>query len=517
MNNPGASPVKYSCWYSKGFIPVDPRSETAPITIHDVQIAGNESWTWMKRLLVCSLLITAGTVHAQVVLTAAQKNLPSVGQGVYIGIPRQQAVCLSGNGVLVNRWGPVTSPRMWRTTNAGDNWTEMTGTLPTSMAHDHLAVWNDTTYNFAGVAANRFDELIVNPDGSRNTVINQNVTNLSADQVIFSAQPANYGNDMVGLARNGTQGMFWYLSHNRGRTWIDKGRDGIFPNQSGIMGRMGITWNPPDTPIAVVYTSGAVNIYYYRPHDTTWVRHGTSQFNSTGLPDRFFSGIIVNGYTYVAGLVSGGYRVWRARAHTNDVPVETSLYSGAVPVNPYIALQEIKSMNAVMVYFLHGDGSLWGRLYYNDSWSTETLLSSVSYTNMVAPFQVPASHGNKGYLFGNTAAGAGYLTVVAITTLPAGVDDGESIGVPTGFTLSQNYPNPFNPATEIRFSLPNASNVRLEVFNVLGQRVATLIGQYMHSGQHTVQWDATREASGIYLYRLTAGDYVDTKKMVLLK
>ena len=175
--------------------------------------------------------------------------------------------------------------------------------------------------------------------------------------------------------------------------------------------------------MAVTYGSGRVYIYYYVPQRETWTQHGSSYFNSSVLADRFFSGIIVNGTTYVAGWVSGGYRVWTAPAHTTVAPVENTLNVGAVPANPYIALQEIKSMNAVMAYYLHGDGSLYGRLFYNGAWSTETLLSAVAYSNFTAPFQVPVSHGNKGYLFGNTAAGSGYLIVIDINSGNVDISD----------------------------------------------------------------------------------------------
>ncbi|MDD3732801.1 MAG: T9SS type A sorting domain-containing protein, partial [candidate division Zixibacteria bacterium] len=93
----------------------------------------------------------------------------------------------------------------------------------------------------------------------------------------------------------------------------------------------------------------------------------------------------------------------------------------------------------------------------------------------------------------------------------------EDNNLPTDFTLYQNFPNPFNPTTEICFDLPNACNVKLEIFNIMGQKVTTLIDQGLDAGHHTVQWDAGNNASGIYLYKITAGDFVETKKMVLLK
>ncbi|MDH3890241.1 MAG: PKD domain-containing protein [candidate division Zixibacteria bacterium] len=89
--------------------------------------------------------------------------------------------------------------------------------------------------------------------------------------------------------------------------------------------------------------------------------------------------------------------------------------------------------------------------------------------------------------------------------------------MPYTFNLDQNYPNPFNPKTSIRFSLPSSMNVRLEVFNVLGQNVATLYEGTLNAGLHEYEFDASHLSSGIYLYRLQADDMIETKKMVLMK
>ncbi|UCD63506.1 MAG: T9SS type A sorting domain-containing protein [Candidatus Zixiibacteriota bacterium] len=93
---------------------------------------------------------------------------------------------------------------------------------------------------------------------------------------------------------------------------------------------------------------------------------------------------------------------------------------------------------------------------------------------------------------------------------------------PYAYSLSHNYPNPFNPATRISYSLERRSQVQLVVYNILGQRVATLVDEVMPAGQHTVSWNGTDDSgnmlgSGVYFYRFKAGDFTDTKKMVLLK
>jgi hypothetical protein len=102
------------------------------------------------------------------------------------------------------------------------------------------------------------------------------------------------------------------------------------------------------------------------------------------------------------------------------------------------------------------------------------------------------------------------------------VTDNASPALPATFRLGQNYPNPFNPATTIDYDLPTASPVRIEVFNIAGQKVCTLMDCQMPAGQHTAVWDSrddhgARVGSGVYLYRITAGDFTDTRKMVLVK
>ena len=93
----------------------------------------------------------------------------------------------------------------------------------------------------------------------------------------------------------------------------------------------------------------------------------------------------------------------------------------------------------------------------------------------------------------------------------------ESDEVPEEFVLHQNYPNPFNPVTTISYSLPEALNVTLTVYNVLGQRVAVLVDQYRTAGTFVVNFDASRLASGLYMYQLRAGDHVQNKSMILIK
>ena len=89
--------------------------------------------------------------------------------------------------------------------------------------------------------------------------------------------------------------------------------------------------------------------------------------------------------------------------------------------------------------------------------------------------------------------------------------------LPKSFRLEQNYPNPFNPSTTIEFSLARSAYVTLKVFNLLGQEVETLVSQDVQAGKHSSQWNPKGIASGAYYYRLVAGSFVETKRMLLLR
>ena len=100
--------------------------------------------------------------------------------------------------------------------------------------------------------------------------------------------------------------------------------------------------------------------------------------------------------------------------------------------------------------------------------------------------------------------------------MPLG-DVRDESGVTKNFELSQNFPNPFNPSTVIRFQLPTAATVSLKIFDVLGREIQTLIEQKLTTGNYSAKWDGSHFASGVYFCRLQAGDFVQTKKLLLLK
>jgi photosystem II stability/assembly factor-like uncharacterized protein len=90
-------------------------------------------------------------------------------------------------------------------------------------------------------------------------------------------------------------------------------------------------------------------------------------------------------------------------------------------------------------------------------------------------------------------------------------------GIPDKYSLSQNYPNPFNPTTTFKFALPNSSNVKLIVYDLLGREVAALVNEFKNAGYYNVNWDASNYSSGVYFYKITTSRFTDVKKMILVK
>jgi hypothetical protein len=118
------------------------------------------------------------------------------------------------------------------------------------------------------------------------------------------------------------------------------------------------------------------------------------------------------------------------------------------------------------------------------------------------------------------------LTTVIVKGLeppvPLGVTPKAGDGTPEAFELFQNYPNPFNPETEISYVLPTACFVELSVYNLLGQKVRTLVDESQSAGFKNVKWDGKDEnganaASGIYFYKIKAGEFTQSKKMEIIK
>ncbi len=247
--------------------------------------------------------------------------------------------------------------------------------------------------------------------------------------------------------------------------------------------------------------------------DGPWVLlgtgNGTTQFNlsGSGLSQAQFIRIVDDG-DGVANQANAGFDLDAIKA-TDVIPVELVSFTAAIEGDEVVLkwktatetnnqgfeversqMSNIKSQND------------WEKISFVEGRGTTTELTEYSYKDKIT------NPGNYVYRLKQIDFDGSFSYSDEVEIDVTG---------PTDFTLYQNYPNPFNPVTTIKFALPVASRVKINVYNTVGQLVETLVDREMESGYHEVNFDASSLASGVYLYQLQAQDYVSVKKMLLIK
>jgi hypothetical protein len=143
-----------------------------------------------------------------------------------------------------------------------------------------------------------------------------------------------------------------------------------------------------------------------------------------------------------------------------------------------------------------------------NSWSSQPLVTmTINGTFTQAGDQASGTWSEN--VAGTICPGSWGPVLVSIEELSDGISD--------GFMLAQNYPNPFNLSTKILFAVPSPGPISIKVYNTFGKEVATLLDTHITPGQYSITWNATNFANGVYVYRMHAGDFVETKELILIK
>jgi len=201
--------------------------------------------------------------------------------------------------------------------------------------------------------------------------------------------------------------------------------------------------------------------------------------------------------TTTDGLVYSFLRPWK---DSNGLTV-VNFSSSSKTVTMNLATANLKFTGG----FIQGN-TYWINNLYSDN-NTQVLGSELANFTVTLP-----AYGSAIYTISTNEE-----TVVLPAIPPIVSVDDELTSVPENYNLSQNYPNPFNPSTMIRYSVTNSELVRIKVYDILGREVTSLVNEIKQPGTYEVQFDASGLASGIYLYRIESGSFIQTKKMILLK
>ena len=162
-----------------------------------------------------------------------------------------------------------------------------------------------------------------------------------------------------------------------------------------------------------------------------------------------------------------------------------------------------------------------GLAAYDSTWNLlDDVIVTTPAPNKLSDSPWLMKYGNQLYVSystdsGQTKLGQTFISIYNLTQNSTSIEEHD--GNPNEFQLDQNYPNPFNPSTTINFTLAKVSNVKLNIYNLLGQKVAALVDREMKAGCQSVEFDARDLSSGVYFYRLEAGSFISQKKMLLIK
>jgi hypothetical protein len=275
----------------------------------------------------------------------------------------------------------------------------------------------------------------------------------------------------------------------------------------------------------------ANSVARFNTQTNTWSTLGTGSSNGVSVGG-VFGGVdalaVVGNEVFVGGRFTsaGGVsannvarfntqtNTWSTLGTGSSNGVDSLVFALAVVGNEVVVGGEFRSAGGV---------SANGVARFNtqtNTWSTLGTGSSngVSIGGVSGGVYALAVSGNEVYVGGRFIS-AGGVSAIGVARWNSGTSRVEQLSptAPKTFLLEQNYPNPFNPSTTIRYQLPVASEVKLEVYDVLGKKIATLVNERQSAGSYQVVWNASGLSSGTYFYRLQAGTFTQTKKMILVK
>ena len=451
-----------------------------------------KKFTLYSVILVCMMLISSYT-YAQWVYSGFFSYSGQFPPSVSVVDPTTIWVC-----------GGQNVPLVYRSTNSGVNFTSAIGNLTI----DQFCIWGvdaNTAYiGDGGAAGGQGGNAKVNKTtngGANWTVILSTGGTLGfINGIVFSRT-----NPQIGIAQSdpptGNGQPYWVmLTTNGGTNWTPVTCPGVSANASA-----------QNSVICIddqYFGFGLNNAASVR-----WTSNGGSTWTTSTLP---IAGTFVSGYAMstdkIRGVAITSTSLPNIALTTNGGVSFSLLNTGSGFSSVSIsAAKWVPGSN--IVYICGSQIGINGIKRSTDGGVTWTTMTCAGIT-AISHLDVFKATNNVIHAYATAADGS--CLRLRDSVLFLGVNSGNS-NVPAEYKLEQNYPNPFNPSTTINYALPKSSNVTLKIYDMLGNEVRTVVNAFVPAGNHSVNFDASTLASGIYFYKIVAGDFTDAKKMTLVK
>jgi photosystem II stability/assembly factor-like uncharacterized protein len=450
----------------------------------------------MKTIISLSICLLISSFYPGFISTVqAQWQL----KGVAVGTGPWPSISVYSPTGIVAAGGYYAHPKVFMSTNSGVNWTDITG----NMSGVELGcVWAvDSNLIFAGdVGAPGYNggnaKIWKTTNGGQNWSV---ILNTGGNHGYFNGIVFSRTNPMIGIAMSDPaySNDHYYLAKTTdgGNTWFTQtstpvGDAGFFGSIICIDDQFygfGVNGAPP----RVIFTTDGGNSWNTK----------TAGLQSTQVSGFAFSS------DKTTGLISNSSVPMISRS--TDDGSSWSTFSTSLPVTSNYISRLIWVYGTDQCYMTAQFGTSGCVGKSMDGGVTWTIMNTDNISDLVDINLVYTGGIVYAYAINQDDQVIGLVEPVGVQPINS--------NVPSAYQLGQNYPNPFNPSTKISFSLPKSDFVKLTVFDLLGREVTSLVKEELKPGTYEVDWNASNYPSGVYFYKLTSGNYTETKKMILLK
>lgn len=407
--------------------------------------------------------------------------------GVVTNPGSSPSICVSGINSVWIAGGSSNAPKVFRTTNGGVSWlTVSTG----SIANDLYCVY---TLN---------DNLAFVGEGE----VNGNASLYKTTNAGVNWQPilttSGSGGHFTGLAFTKLNGNIFglaiaekvYRTSNSGANWVE-----LSAGVTGVSNAKNSLMIVDNDFYGFGLNNGAARVRLTTNNSSSW---NTQQLSVSG--------------NYTSAIAFHSNKLYGVAATATSLPnISRTTDGGVTWMNVNIGSGVTGTCYFVwvpatpVVYILGSNGGIKRSTDNGISWVTTPTPGVTNLTHF------DFMHSGM-VIYGYAVSSNGNIIKLADTlNILTGVNSNNNF--PNKYSLSQNYPNPFNPSTNISFSVPQSSSVKISVFDLLGRELSTPVNEFKQAGNYEITFDAGRLGSGVYYYRMTAGDFTDTKKMIVIK